>query len=88
MVTRMRIALSPVALAFALATPSIAQTELPTLGPTNLDDWLEAIEPDELELSFQQVGWRNRLGPAIAEARELGRPILLWTMNGHPLGCT
>ena len=36
----------------------------------------------------ERIGWRNEFWPAVEEARRLGRPILLWTMNGHPLGCT
>lgn len=50
--------------------------------------WSRAIEPDEVEAAFRVIPWRNDLAPAMAEAKELGRPILLWTMNGHPLGCT
>ena len=48
----------------------------------------DAIRPSEEENSWKKIGWRNAFWPAVQEARELGRPILLWTMNGHPLGCT
>jgi hypothetical protein len=44
--------------------------------------------PDATELAYLDVGWRNAFWPAVQEARALGRPILFWTMNGHPLGCT
>lgn len=50
--------------------------------------WIAAIEPDEVEAAYRSIPWRNALAPAIVEAQQLGRPILLWTMNGHPLGCT
>ena len=53
-----------------------------------LDRWLNFIRPSKKELAYEQFGWRNRFWPAVEEARRLGRPILLWTMNGHPLGCT
>ncbi|MFT4513858.1 MAG: hypothetical protein ACI89X_003587 [Planctomycetota bacterium] len=64
-----------------------------TLAPpvptvTNLGKWLTFIEPAANEQTYREVGWRNALWPAVQEARKLGRPILLWTMNGHPLGCT
>lgn len=59
-----------------------------TPGPDNLEDWVEFIRPSDDELAWERVGWRNALWPAVEEARELGRPILLWAMNGHPLGCT
>lgn len=54
----------------------------------SLSRWMTAIEPDEVERGFEAIGWRNDLRAAMTEAEELGRPILLWTMNGHPLGCT
>ena len=54
----------------------------------NLDEWLEFISPSQVERSFEGIGWRAEFWPAVEEARRLGRPILLWTMNGHPLGCT
>ncbi|MCW5937111.1 MAG: hypothetical protein KIT11_07390 [Fimbriimonadaceae bacterium] len=50
--------------------------------------WLAFIQPSEKEQAYKLVGWRNKFWPAVEEARKLGRPILFWTMNGHPLGCT
>ncbi|TDJ71298.1 MAG: hypothetical protein E2O39_08540 [Planctomycetota bacterium] len=58
------------------------------VGPENFEAWGEFIRPSAKERRFEQIGWRNEFWPAILEARELGRPVLLWTMNGHPLGCT
>ena len=54
----------------------------------NFQDWLQFIHPSDEERSFEKVGWRGQFWPAVQEAKRLGRPILLWTMNGHPLGCT
>lgn len=34
------------------------------------------------------IPWRPALGPAVLEASKKRKPILLWAMNGHPLGCT
>ena len=62
--------------------------EAPTPDADNLQHWLEQIRPSPAEELYRQIGWRNALAPAIEEAQQLGRPILLWTMNGHPLGCT
>ena len=53
-----------------------------------IDQWAEFIRPSSDELSYESIGWRNEFWPAVQLAQELGRPILLWTMNGHPLGCT
>ena len=54
----------------------------------NLATWADFIRPNADELKYESIGWRNAFWPAVQEARKLGRPILLWTMNGHPLGCT
>lgn len=84
------------ALALGLAsivglTSSLAHAQdRSSLVPTekNYEKWVEFIRPSKKELAFEQIGWRNQFWPAVEEARRLGRPILLWTMNGHPLGCT
>jgi len=54
----------------------------------NFAQWLTFIQPAATELVYREIGWRNALWPAVQEARQLGRPLLFWTMNGHPLGCT
>jgi hypothetical protein len=74
------------AVAAALCIAGPQQPPVPTAG--DHERWARAIEPDEQELSYQRIAWRNAFGPAVREARALGRPILLWAMNGHPLGCT
>ena len=73
-----------------LAAAPLAQDAPQSLVPDegNYTAWAEFICPSERELTFESIGWRNAFWPAVEEARRLGRPILLWTMNGHPLGCT
>lgn len=72
-----------VLLSLALLAPQDA-----ALTAQNRVEWMKAIEPDATETSYRAIAWRNEFWPAVEEARELGRPILFWTMNGHPLGCT
>lgn len=50
--------------------------------------WLEFLLPDATETAYRAVAWRTQFWPAVQEAKQLGRPILFWAMNGHPLGCT
>ena len=71
-----------------LALPQTPAPETLEVGPENFAAWAEFISPNDKERSFEKIGWRNKFWPAVEEARKLGRPILLWTMNGHPLGCT
>ena len=50
----------------------------------NFKDWMQFIEPTIEELDWNAVRWHHSLSSAAAEAKRLNRPILLWTMNGHP----
>jgi len=50
--------------------------------------WIETILPSAEESRWKRLGWRSELWAAAQEAKTLDRPILLWAMNGHPLGCT
>ena len=68
------------------ATPQAPASQEPSAD--NWREWLTFVQPAEQEQAYREIGWRNSFWPAVQEARELGRPILFWTMNGHPLGCT
>lgn len=55
---------------------------------SNYRAWIEYIRPSEKEAKWQNISWRNKLMPAVEEAKKLNRPILLWAMNGNPCGET
>lgn len=59
-----------------------------TLTRANLDALHARIVPQDQDQDFLAIPWRAALWPALEEARGLDRPVLLWAMNGHPLGCT
>jgi len=46
------------------------------------------IKPDTRDEKWTKVPWMVSLWQARQKAAELGKPILLWEMDGHPLGCT
>lgn len=73
-------------LALVLQAPQSPTVPVPTAA--NFRQWMEFIEPDATETAYRGIAWRNEFWPAVQEAKALGRPILFWTMNGHPLGCT
>ena len=60
----------------------------PELNDDNLDRWLAFIRPSEDDLKWRRMRWHRELEDAAKEAEKLHRPILLWTMNGHPCGET
>jgi hypothetical protein len=39
------------------------------------------------EEAWETIGWNVDLLAARDEAVRTGRPLFLWAMNGHPLGC-
>lgn len=49
---------------------------------------VQEILPTEKESAWLQIPWRTNLWEARKEAAKLGKPIYLWEMDGHPLGCT
>ena len=40
------------------------------------------------EEKWQTIPWRVDLLAARDAAAKEGKPVFLWSMNGHPLGCT
>ena len=46
------------------------------------------VHPTPAELAWRKVDWKPTFWEGIVEAHKEKKPILLWTMNGHPLGHT
>jgi hypothetical protein len=46
------------------------------------------IKPAAEETKWEQIPWLTSLWEARQQAAKQGKPILLWEMDGHPLGCT
>ncbi len=44
--------------------------------------------PTEQDLAWNRIPWRTSFQEGLLEAGEKQKPMLLWAMNGHPLGCT
>jgi hypothetical protein len=36
---------------------------------------------------WESIPWRASLWEARRESARTGRPLLIWAMNGHPMGC-
>jgi len=58
------------------------------LDEASLPKWREHIAPKPIESRWEQIGWRPSLTEGLRDAATADRPLLLWLMNGHPLGCT
>ena len=57
------------------------------LTDANFAKWRDLVLPTAEESAWLRIGWRSQLHIAMRDADQLNRPVLLWAMNGHPLGC-
>lgn len=48
----------------------------------------DAVKPAAGEDRWAAIPWGTNLWEARVKAAREGKPILLWEMDGHPLGCT
>jgi hypothetical protein len=64
--------------------PVIAQQAKPEAEWNSL---LQTIRPAKGEDLFAGIPWITDLWEAREKAAKEGKPILLWEMDGHPLGC-
>jgi hypothetical protein len=46
------------------------------------------IKPAKTEDRWSRIPWQTSLWEGRRLAAAQGKPILLWEMDGHPLGCT
>ena len=60
----------------------------PDLTDKSYDAVRDSILPSKQEMAWKTIGWKSTLWDAVVQAQKDDKPILLWTMNGHPMGCT
>jgi hypothetical protein len=58
------------------------------LSGANFNFWRSYINASDTELEWQNLPWKMSFHEGLKEGTKLGKPVLLWAMNGHPLGCT
>ena len=58
------------------------------LAPADIDAKIAAIMPTAEEEKWMTIPWRTDLNQARRDSVALGKPIFMWIMNGHPMGCT
>ena len=82
-----RILLLGLVAAAAGCTPRPAAAAPPPLSAADAAGVLAAVPPGLGEDAFAEIPWRTSLWEARQVAAKEGKPILLWEMDGHPLGC-
>ena len=79
----------PWLLALGLTAAACASAGAADPIPESSFDRLHAlIKPDSAAEKWAQIPWLADLWEARRKAAAEGKPILLWEMDGHPLGCT
>lgn len=63
-----------------------AESDLPSLDDKTYQAMVDLVRPTAEEQRWKDIGWRTDLMGAVAEAKALQRPILLWSDQGNPLG--
>ena len=65
----------------------IMLTGLAVLGVQADEAVVKEITPSKVESAWLEIDWKTDLWEARKEAARTGKPIYLWEMDGHPLGC-
>jgi hypothetical protein len=80
------IGLVPGAIHERIVEPSVASA-VPPIGPDQFSKLHALIKPKADEAKWEEIPWLASLWEARQKAAAQGKPILLWEMDGHPLGC-
>ena len=75
----------PASAAWFLVTGLAAQA--PSLDQTRFDLLQAQLTPAE-DVTWRLIPWRIELLAAQREAAAQNKPMFIWAMDGHPLGCT
>ncbi len=62
--------------------------EAPSLSPGDVAGWRAHVLPPAEESGWDAIAWIPTFADCVRAADGARRPLLLWIMNGHPLGCT
>jgi hypothetical protein len=77
----------PAVLATAAAAVALGADRPAAMPDAEYAALLKAVRPAEGEDAYAQIPWLTSLWEARTKAAKEGKPILLWEMDGHPLGC-
>ena len=67
------------------SAPGIPAQEL---KEESFDKLFSSVIPDAREQGWRKIPWHANFWDAVIEAQAKDKPVLLWAMNGHPMGGT
>lgn len=59
-----------------------------SLKPASFRALHKAVIPGGATERWAEIPWQSDLQAARKKAFEEGKPLVMWIMDGHPLGCT
>lgn len=59
----------------------------PALTDATFGNLFEACRPRAFEERWTEIPWIGNLWEGRQEAARRMKPMFIWAMNGHPLGC-
>jgi hypothetical protein len=78
----------PLTILILAMVPFVARSDSGPAPRADQFDQLQAlIKPHPGEDKWAEIPWTTDLWDARKRANDLGKPILLWEMDGNPLGC-
>jgi hypothetical protein len=80
-------ALTFTGIVLALGTGIVSSADELGPKPDQFDKLRALIKPRPGEDKWAEIPWMASLWEARQRAAALGKPILLWEMDGNPLGC-
>jgi hypothetical protein len=75
-----------IAASLALLLSVAARSPAEELTPQSFDRLLKLIKPTADEASWAAIPWMINMGEARKKAAAEGKPLVVWTMSGEPLG--
>ena len=72
----------------ALLGLALSAAAVEPISPAQFKELHALIKPKASEQAWEKIPWLTSLWEARQKAAAQGKPILLWEMDGHPLGCT
>lgn len=78
----------PVIFVIVLIGSLAAQQSSQPAGQATYEQLFALIKPQPQESKWTRIPWLSSLWEARRRAAAEGKPILLWEMDGNPLGCT
>ena len=50
--------------------------------------WRAHVLPSAAEQTARRIAWRASVLHGLLDAQKADKPVMIFLMNGHPLGCT